>query len=72
MGPDWRGPVADRLFLAATEEGRAVTDALIENYRIVNTGRALQLEPPITPRVETVSTLICQGVFRDFAERQKR
>ena len=50
MGPDWRGPVADRLFLAAADGGRSVTDALIETYHIVNAGRALQQKPPIAPK----------------------
>jgi len=50
VGPDWRGPVADRLFLAAADGGRSVTDALIETYHIVNAGRALQQKAPITPK----------------------
>jgi ADP-ribosylglycohydrolase len=50
LGPDWRGPVADRLFLAAADGGRSVTDALIETYHIVNAGRALQQKPPIAPK----------------------
>ena len=40
-GPDWRGPVADRLYLPTADGGRAITDAVTETYHIVNIGRAL-------------------------------
>ena len=50
VGSDWRGPVADRLFLAAADGGRAVTDALTEAYHVVNVGRALHKEAPILPK----------------------
>jgi hypothetical protein len=29
-GPDWRGPVADRMYLPTVDGGRAITDALTE------------------------------------------
>lgn len=40
-GPDWRGPVADRIFLPTADGGRSITDALTEAYHIVNIGRSL-------------------------------
>jgi ADP-ribosylglycohydrolase len=49
-GPDWRGPVADRMYLATADGGRAITDALTESYHIVNIGRALAAEPPVAPK----------------------
>jgi len=49
-GPDWRGPVADRLYLATADGGRAITDALTESCHIINIGRALAGEPPLTPK----------------------
>ena len=49
-GPDWRGPVADRMYLATADGGRAITDALTESYHIVNIGRALAGEPPLAPK----------------------
>jgi len=49
-GPDWRGPVADRLFLPTADGGRAVTDAVTEAYRLVNAGRALEGKPPEAPK----------------------
>ena len=47
---DWRGPVADRMYLATADGGRAITDAVIETYQIVNIGRALAGEPPLAPK----------------------
>src|SRR5919107_2224071 len=47
---DWRGPVADRMYLATADGGRAITDAVIETYEIVNIGRALAGEPPLAPK----------------------
>ena len=49
-GPDWRGPVADRLYLATADGGRAITDAVIETYHVVNAGRALAGEAPLSPK----------------------
>lgn len=49
-GPDWRGPVADRMYLATADGGRAITDALTESYHIVNIGRALAQETPLAPK----------------------
>ncbi|HNT77333.1 MAG TPA: ADP-ribosylglycohydrolase family protein [Anaerolineae bacterium] len=49
-GPDYRGPVADRLYLPAADGGRAVSDAVIETYALVNSGRALAGQPPLAPK----------------------
>ncbi len=49
-GPDWRGPVADRLYLPTADGGRAITDAATETYHVVNIGRALAGEAPIAPK----------------------
>jgi ADP-ribosylglycohydrolase len=49
-GPDWRGPVADRLYLSTADGGRAITDALTESYHIVNIGRALAGESALAPK----------------------
>lgn len=49
-GPDWRGPVADRIYLPTADGGRAITDALREAYMVVNVGRALAGEPPLAPK----------------------
>lgn len=49
-GPDWRRPVADRLYLATADGGRAITDAVTETYHIVNAGRALAGEASVAPK----------------------
>ncbi|BCM88943.1 hypothetical protein IAD21_00785 [Abditibacteriota bacterium] len=47
-GQDWRGPVADRLFLPTAEGGSCFTDALTVSGKLVNLGRALAgLEPEL-------------------------
>ena len=46
---DWRGPVADRMYLSTADGGRGITDALTESYRIVTAAAALRgesFEPP--------------------------
>lgn len=49
-GPDWRGPIADRLYLPTADGGRAISDAVNESYKIVNTARALNNLPPLQPK----------------------
>ncbi|HEX4202968.1 MAG TPA: ADP-ribosylglycohydrolase family protein [Ktedonobacteraceae bacterium] len=46
---DWRGPLADRLYLSTADGGRAITDAVTETYQLVAAGHALAdapFEPP--------------------------
>lgn len=49
-GPDFRGPVADRLYLPTADGGRAITDAVIETYHIVNMARAMAGQEPLAPK----------------------
>ena len=49
-GPDWRGPVADRLFLPTADGGRCITDAVRETYSLVHVGRGLAGHAPATPK----------------------
>ncbi len=49
-GPDFRGPVADRLYLPTADGGRAISDAVTETYHLVNSGRALQGLPLVAPK----------------------
>lgn len=49
-GPDWRGPVADRLFLPTADGGRSITDAVTETIHLVNFGRSLHGQPPLQPK----------------------
>jgi ADP-ribosylglycohydrolase len=47
---DWRGPVADRIYLPTADGGRCVTDAVTETYHIVNMARALEGLAPVEPK----------------------
>ncbi len=49
-GPDWRGPVADRMYVAAAEAGRTVTDAAHEAQQIINIRRVLDGATPWAPK----------------------
>lgn len=49
-GPDWRGPVADRLYLPTADGGRCITDAATEALSIANAGRALAGLAPHAPK----------------------
>jgi len=40
-GYDWRGPIADRMYLSTADGGRAITDALAETGRIVQAAHAM-------------------------------
>lgn len=47
---DWRGPVADRLYLPSADPGRSITDAVRESFAIINTARQLRKLDPIAPK----------------------
>ncbi len=47
---DWRGPVADRIYIPTADCGRAITDAVREAYAIANTGLALAGAPAARPK----------------------
>jgi len=49
-GPDWRGPIADRLYLPTADGGRAISDAATEAIHVVNIGRALAGVEVIAPK----------------------
>ncbi|MEM8860855.1 MAG: ADP-ribosylglycohydrolase family protein [Chloroflexota bacterium] len=49
-GPDWRGPVADRLYIPTADGGSSINDAVTVTYDIVNTAMQMVQEPPIQPK----------------------
>ena len=49
-GPDWRGPVADQVYLPTADGGRSINDAVTLTYEVVNIGRALRGQAPIAPK----------------------
>ncbi|MYC94196.1 MAG: ADP-ribosylglycohydrolase family protein [Caldilineaceae bacterium SB0661_bin_32] len=49
-GPDFRGPLSDRLYLPTADGGRAVTDAVTESLNVANIGRAMSQAPAHAPK----------------------
>jgi ADP-ribosylglycohydrolase len=45
---DWRGPVADRLYLPTADGGRAISDAVTEAYHVIESAHRLH-DRPFTP-----------------------
>ncbi len=49
-GLDWRGPVADRVYLPTADGGRAISDCATEALHVVNMGRRLAGETALAPK----------------------
>lgn len=49
-GPDWRSPVADRLFRPTADGGSTITDAGTVSLELTNMGRRLAGEAPVAPK----------------------
>lgn len=47
---DWRGPVADRLYLPSADPGRSITDAVQESVEVINAGLKIKGESGISPK----------------------
>lgn len=47
---DWRGPVRDRMYLSTADGGGAITDAVIETFRIINICHEINGKEKITPK----------------------
>lgn len=41
MGPDWRGPISDRMLISSADGGNSVTDAVQQAYYLANLGAGL-------------------------------
>lgn len=67
-GPDWRGPVADRLFLPTADGSRCITDAVQETDRIVNIGRALAGQEPVRAKQGARFHFDLPGAVQGFTE----
>ncbi|MFM7322184.1 MAG: ADP-ribosylglycohydrolase family protein [Armatimonadota bacterium] len=48
-GPDWRSPVADRLYLPTADPGTAITDAATQAMHLVNIARSSRGMRPVAP-----------------------
>lgn len=49
-GPDWRGPIADRVYLPTADGGSAITDAVQITDRLLRIARRLRGEPTWSPK----------------------
>lgn len=47
-GPDWRTPVADRIYLPTADAGGAITDVASEAMQLAGMGRRLRGESPVS------------------------
>ena len=50
VGADWRGPVADRIYLPTADGGRGISDALREAYELINMARISAGLDPAAPK----------------------
>jgi ADP-ribosylglycohydrolase len=48
-GPDWRGPVADRLIISSADGGNSINDAVRTSYYLANLGLRLTGGAPLAP-----------------------
>jgi ADP-ribosylglycohydrolase len=60
---DWRGPVADRMYLPTADGGRAITDAVQEAFSIANTGMRLAGQPILSPKAGASASRKCRFHF---------
>lgn len=44
-GPDWRGPISDRMLISSADGGNSITDAVRTTYYLANLGAALAGAP---------------------------
>lgn len=66
-GPDWRGPVADRMYLPTADGGRCITDAVREALCIVNIAREMGAEAPFSPKEGARFHFCFPGSVQGFA-----
>lgn len=67
-GPDWRGPVADRMFLPTADGGSAITDALTEAGKIINIAREMRGMEPYRPKDGARFHFSLPGAVQGFQE----
>ncbi len=47
-GPDWRGPLADRMLISSADGGNSINDAVRMAYYVANLGRVINAEMPLS------------------------
>jgi ADP-ribosylglycohydrolase len=66
-GPDYRGPLADRLYLPTAEPGGVITDAAREALRLSGHGRARHGSAPLRPKEGARFHFTFPGSVQGFA-----
>lgn len=69
-GPDWRGPVADQIYLPTADGGSAINDALTQAYQVANIGRALAGLAPVAPKQGARFHFSLPGSVQGFREEE--
>lgn len=67
-GPDWRGPVADQIFLPTADGGSAITDALTQAYKVINMARAIRGLERLAPKDGARFHFSLPGAVQGFRE----
>ena len=69
-GLDWRGPVADRIYIPTADGGRAISDCASEALHIVNMGRRLHGESEFEPKAGAQFHFTFPGSLQGFTVTQ--
>lgn len=71
-GPDWRGPLADRMLISSADGGEAITDAVRVTQRLVTLGHRLAgLPPPAPPKQGAPWHFSLPGSVQGFAAEER-
>ena len=70
QGPDWRGPVADKLYLPTADGGRSISDAATEAVYLANAGRQLHGLSPKYPKNGARFHFELPGSVQGFASEE--
>ena len=65
-GPDFRGPVSDRMYVTSAEGGRVATDAVQQAFEVTKTGRALAQDPVPPPKDGALFHFDLPGAVQGF------
>ncbi len=69
-GPDWRGPVADQLYLSTADGGRAISDALRETDYILELALAIRGERWMPPKARARFHFSLPGSVQGFRSQK--
>ena len=70
QGPDWREPVADKLYLPTADGGRSISDAASESIYLANMGRILNGLKPEYPKNKARFHFELPGSVQGFASEK--